>query len=478
MQKERVFKPSLFYRLLKDPFSVWCDYHAPGKEMVEEVSAYELMRQQVGYEYEEKWVKEHYPNAVKIRPDWGFKALENTCRAMLKGVSTIHQASLWVLPDDFCGKADLLVRCDDAPSDLGNYHYRVEEIKNSKEVSEYHRLQVGFYNMMLGKIQGYMPDSTTVALKDKEEQVVFTDDLSREINNNLILWHSIRDGKNKPLPNKFNATASPWRLYANKILMETMDLTLVPDIGPATRDKIIKVLNKNSLTEFHDMPFEQIIDALKDFCDTEAFYYYVQAYKSSKPVIKPQIKLTIPRRQKHLYLDFETSDDVCPTEPPHVYLIGLWDADENKYMYFLAMGAGDEKRIFRELIDYVGDPADTCIYHWASFETETITNEVMVRHPELTNDLQKIVDACIDLKEVVKQQVYVPVPNYSIKFVAPFLGFKWRHKDVDAFQSMVLYWDYLKDKKKKTIQKVLDYNEDDCRAMVHVDKIITEKLMP
>ena len=56
-------------------------------------------------------------------------------------LSTVGQ--LWLLPADVYGKADLLVRCDDHPSDLGNYHYRVKEIKNSSTVKPYQKLPGG-----------------------------------------------------------------------------------------------------------------------------------------------------------------------------------------------------------------------------------------------------------------------------------------------------------------------------------------------
>lgn len=39
---------------------------------------------------------------------------------------------------------------------------------------------------------------------------------------------------------------------------------------------------------------------------------------------------------------------------------------------------------------------------------------------------------------------------------------------------MVLYWDWLKNPKQEIIQKVLDYNEDDCVVMAYIDKKLFE----
>jgi predicted RecB family nuclease len=46
------------------------------------------------------------------------------------------------------------------------------------------------------------------------------------------------------------------------------------------------------------------------------------------------------------------------------------------------------------------------------------------------------------------------------------LGFKWRHKDVNATESIAMYFDYVKDPvaNKANFQKIIDYNEDDCIA--------------
>ncbi|MCD5401951.1 ribonuclease H-like domain-containing protein [candidate division NPL-UPA2 bacterium] len=163
-----------------------------------------------------------------------------------------------------------------------------------------------------------------------------------------------------------------------------------------------------------------------------------------------------------------------PTEPPHVYLIGLWDGEKGEFVHFLGRGAEEEQGIFEDFLSYVGNPEGVCLYHWTDFEVGTM-KEVAGRHPQIAGQLERLINSCVDLKEVIKRQVYLPVPTYSIKSVAPCLGFHWRQKDVDAFESMALYWEFLKDGEEKKIQKVLDYNEDDCQAMFHVDQRICQE---
>jgi len=90
LDKKTVLKPSLIYRLIKDPFGVWCDYHAEKNEAVEEISRYDQIRMDRGKAFEMQRVREKYPDAIKIEPEHGIEALVNTLRAMIAGVPAIY----------------------------------------------------------------------------------------------------------------------------------------------------------------------------------------------------------------------------------------------------------------------------------------------------------------------------------------------------------------------------------------------------
>src|SRR3989304_680085 len=80
--RHALFRPSLTYYLLEDPFWVWCEYHAPREEAVDETMRHDELRMQQGVAHEEQWVRLNPPDAVKIEPGFGFDALKNTCRAI------------------------------------------------------------------------------------------------------------------------------------------------------------------------------------------------------------------------------------------------------------------------------------------------------------------------------------------------------------------------------------------------------------
>ena len=55
--RHALFRPSLTYYLLKDPFWVWCEYHAPKEEAVDETTRYDELRMQQGIAHEEECVR-------------------------------------------------------------------------------------------------------------------------------------------------------------------------------------------------------------------------------------------------------------------------------------------------------------------------------------------------------------------------------------------------------------------------------------
>ncbi|MFQ5804404.1 MAG: TM0106 family RecB-like putative nuclease [Candidatus Methylomirabilales bacterium] len=473
LDRQSIFRPSQVYKVLKDPFWIWCQYHAPPSEAVDETSRYDEMRFQRGIEHEEAWVSQHYPDALKITPDFGFEALKNTMRAMLDGVSAIYQPQLWDLRGETYGKGDLLVRDNGHESDLGPYHYRLVEIKRSRSLQDYHVLQAAIYNRMLAGLQGYNPAELTVVLKDGMGTVTYPD-RHNQLDELMASWRALRDGGHMPEPGRPpDVTESPWRVYGNKVVDDRKDLVLLAGVGAKERDKL-REAGIHRVDELWNLRLEKVREILGNKHGHQA-YYVAQAYKTGQPILKSKSRLNIPRAGRHLYFDFENVDDLHPTVPPHVYLIGCWDAEQDRFVHFLARGAADEDRIFREFLEYVGDVRRARLYHWTDYEIGEMT-KVIQRWPELGAPLEKLMSSCVDLLQVIKSAVYLPVPTFSIKSVAPALGFHWRQDNFGAFDSMVNYWDYLDGADGAIMDNVLTYNEDDCRAMWHVDHELTKRL--
>ena len=75
-------------------------------------------------------------------------------------------------------------------------------------------------------------------------------------------------------------------------------------------------------------------------------------------------------------------------------------------------------------------------------------------------------DDAVDLyHDAVRPHTEWPTLDFSVKTLAEYLGFAWRDPHPSGAASVRWYHDYLTSPDPKRKQRILDYNEDDCRAM-------------
>ena len=251
-----------------------------------------------------------------------------------------------------------------------------------------------------------------------------------------------------------NAASSPWRRYANQRASDERDLILLAGITKRERDKLRRA-GIHRVDQAWNLRREELVEILGERLWRDRATMSARPTNSVARFCSPAEQLGIPRAKRLLYFDFETSDSIHPSEPPHTYLIGCYDGSRGQFVKFLARGAADETRVFTEFFDYVGDPRDVCLYHWTDFEIHQM-HRVARRWPLLSASIEQIIAKCVDLKAAIQAAVYLPVPTFSIKSVAPALGFHWRQKDIGAYQSMVCYWDYLENTDLFAIDRALD----------------------
>jgi uncharacterized protein len=67
---------------------------------------------------------------------------------------------------------------------------------------------------------------------------------------------------------------------------------------------------------------------------------------------------------------------------------------------------------------------------------------------------------------IVRSSVEFPTWDKSIKTLAKYLGFQWRDPNPSGAASIEWYDRFVQTGDRDLLQRILDYNEDDCRAMV------------
>ena len=460
------FNASKMFSLLEDPFGIWCSFHAPADAAINELIRYENLKERTDRHSRDHWIKEHFPGVEFISATNDTERFKATLRAMAEGKNAIANAALWNLPQNVYGSVNLLQRIDGTRSRFGNYYYRIVQFKRAHELKEHYALQVSLLNRILADIQGFTCRYTHVELKGKTTEVDYLDHEQR-LEQELEYFRRIRDGKAKPEAHKPPKAANPpWRIYANKVVAESKDLQMLPGLSAEMR-QCLKIYGLFTTDDVARAGLEKLRGLLEEPFATDA-YYNSLAYLHHKPVLKQAGCFPPPAKKRNLYFDFEATETFTKENISFVYLIGIWDKEEDKYISFVAKTPEEEIKIFEQFYDYIKEPENTVLYHWTEYEAKKMRKMAQEnKHDE--QKLNLLVSLCYDLKVAVQKAFYLPAPSFSLKAAAPAFGFNWRQDDCGAMDSMVYFTNWLKTGNDELIKKVLMYNEDDCKAMLDLE---------
>ncbi|MCS6946154.1 MAG: TM0106 family RecB-like putative nuclease, partial [Steroidobacteraceae bacterium] len=146
-------------------------------------------------------------------------------------------------------------------------------------------------------------------------------------------------------------------------------------------------------------------------------------------------------------------------------------AATERFHGFFAAGASpaDERRAFAEAWALLQRYPDAAIYIYSKYE-RTIYRELAARYPDVCSREQ--VDALfaaqrtVDLyNDIVRPHSEWPTQDFSIKSIATYLGFRWRDAHPSGAASIEWFDRWLATRDPAMRQRIIDYNEDDCRAM-------------
>ena len=460
------FNASRMFSLLEDPFSVWCSFHAPKEEAVTEPNRYETLKIRTDRHARDEWIKQEFPQVIFVSGETETDRFKNTLAAMAGGAPAIANCAVWNLPESVYGSINLLVRHDNAPSRFGSYHYQIFQFKRAHDLKEHYALQVSLLNRILGAIQQYTPDNTHVYLKHGRIEVPYQTHLPR-LERELTFWNAIRDGKAKPEAHKPpKAAGAPWRIYANKVVAQSKDLLMLPGLNTEMR-QCLKINGMFSTDDVARAGLAKLQGILEEPHATDS-YYNAQAYLHNRPILREKGHFPPPEKKYHLYFDFEATETFTKDSVSFVYLIGIWDKEKDKYVSFVAKTPQEELGIFEQFYNYVQDFPNTALYHWTEYEFKKM-KKLASENPAAAVKLNALCGICYDLKVAVNKAFYLPAPSFSLKAAAPAFGFNWRQDDCGAMDSMVYFTNWLKTGNDELLQKVLKYNEDDCKAMLYLE---------
>ena len=266
-----------------------------------------------------------------------------------------------------------------------------------------------------------------------------------------------------------------WHSACLKQLKGADDLTLIPELGRARRDVMIKsvptvaALAESDPSEFvtgKKTTFRGIgPDTLDKFSERARL---LAAGPGARPYLKQPLEL--PTTPVELFFDIE----VDPMRD-HCYLHGFverrnGDSSNERFVYFFAEAATEEaeKQAFDQAWDFMRASRPRAIYYYAPYE-KTIYRKLREKYPDVCSrqDLEALFDAAdtVDLyTDVVRKSTEWPTHDYSLKTLARYLGFDWQDTDPSGASSIEWFHKWTDTGNESIRQRILTYNEDDCRA--------------
>ena len=156
-----------------------------------------------------------------------------------------------------------------------------------------------------------------------------------------------------------------------------------------------------------------------------------------------------------------------------VYLHGIYERKNGieKFIYFLAKenSIDAERLAWGNFWEYIKKlPQDDYALYYYSHHEKTTYKKLQEKYPSVITapEVQSFFDHpnVIDLYQMVTKHTDWPLSSYSLKDIATFLKFKWRDETPSGALSIRWFNEYLQNGSEKTLKRILEYNEDDCKA--------------
>lgn len=392
-----------------------------------------------GEQFEKKviqYYKQHF-DAVKIADFYTIKDSKHTFNLMKKGVPIIYSAPVYNKQNNTYGIIDMLVRSDyinqmfeypvidthlekvKAPNLLGNFHYRVIDIKwttlslcaDGKHLLNYDRMpayksQLYIYNQAISEFQGYNPEQTYIlgrrwkyTSKNKTYRGnCFTDRLGvidytdhdeefvdktqsainwiRDVEKKGLNWSPYSEPRKELYPNMCRDSGD-WNKMKSKIAHNISEITMLWQCGVKQRE----LAHSQGIMSWKDERCNSKVLGFKEGSDrSKIIDNILNVNRDTDPSIVIREDYVWPMvEENEVYVDFETFSDVCEgisdsidSKSFHmIFMIGVGKKDKDgkwEYRSFICKDKTkeEEKRIIQEFIDFYTDLQQPPLYYWSA----------------------------------------------------------------------------------------------------------------
>lgn len=383
------------------------------------------------------------------------QGLKATVALMAKGVPWIHGGVL--AGAGIVGIPDLLRR-DPGKSRFGDFTYAPVEIKGHKTVQKKDVLQVAAYALILGEVLGEACGQAGVWLNTGKTAAVDVGKGLSDLQTVMRRMEAIRSRKAGTEPIWCAACpACPWIAHCKRDWNRLGHLSLLPGGGKGTVEKLYScgIRTVSELAGADPKPLAR--KAKMTEAAVLRLWHHARARVEGRPI--PVKRAQFPSGGPIVFYDIETFGG-------RTFLHGLIRVDGGKReeRFFFADSLEDAGEAWRQLLEFVDQDKDGVVYCWADYErgcAEKTWKEFGGDKGAFGSFMGRLTDQCAWTKE----HFAFPTRGYSIKEVAPSLGFHWKAEDAGGLNCEAWYGEWLRTGEPALKDKILEYNRDDVLAM-------------
>lgn len=479
---------SKLYNYIQCEHRIWRDVYGPQEEKIKETNSFVQMLWEKGINHEEETVT-GLGEVLNLKDGTEEERVQKTIEAMKMGVPLIYQGV--IRNDELLGIPDLLQSNRDGtylPIDIksGMGVEGVDEDNGDEgKYKKHYAVQLALYSEVL-IINGFANKHSGMIIDINSEKVIY--DLDQPIGKRTptTWWQFYQDIKfkaNSLLKNEMQNKPAysgkcklcPWYSSCKKWIKDNHDLTSIFYIGRAMRDTLSKDLEIENYEELINVDIGQVLaKKKKGFLDGLAEASLGKAVKRAR-VMKENKEPVVygspifPKTSYELFFDIE--DD--PTQA-FVYLHGVYERSPSgeRFVSFVAEEKTDEseKVAWQNFWNYIRSlPKDNFTVYYYSHHEKTTYKKMSQKYPGVVSDEEVewffSSEKAIDLySDIILKNTDWPLMSYSLKEIAQYLDFKWQDESPSGADSIQWFNKYLETKDSKDMERILIYNEDDCKA--------------
>lgn len=475
---------SMLYDLIQCPHRVYADIFGAADDR-DEVSPFVRMLWERGNQFEAQVMGSREPSYLDLTSAPRHERERLTREAMERGEPLIYGGQ--ISSDDLLGVPDVLRReaggyvPGDIKSGAGEFG---GDDENDPKPKLHYAVQLALYLDILERL-GRAAGRRGFIWDVRGEEVAYEFDKPISERKPGTLWDEYLMAREQARSILSRATVTRpaysstcklchWHTRCLTELEAMDDLSLIPHLGRAKRDAMLDQVS--SLTEFASIELEGFITkgrtpfARIGEKSLRTFHSRARLLKSSspRPFLKEPVSLRSASRELFFDIEVDPMRDVC-------YLHGIverrdGDNASERFIGFFTEdeSAEEEERAFSEAWAYLTSDPAALVYYFSKYE-RTIYRKLQAKYPSVCSrdDVEALFhpDKAVDLYfDVVFRATEWPTRDYSLKTLAKYLGFNWRDTNPSGAASIEWFDRWVKGRDPADRQRILDYNEDDCRA--------------